>query len=586
MRLNFTIIILALLFLQTNIFLYAQPLTIDQPPKIELLPKFTTEESIKIKGKTLPLCTVVISGGSTVSQGLSDSHGNFEIGVFLNLGQENRLRIYCEYFGDRTPTTEVTIIQIKGAKVNITDEPIVQKEDIPKYTKDLEVVIKGIAPPLTVVTVIGGTSESSAFADANGNFEAKVFLKPDLINRLTIRAEDKDGFVTPPSIVEVVQILTPPPAPRVGKVISPTNINVQQIYGISRPGTTVVIKGGMYPVFADSDARGNFLATVSLRENTPNILSLSARDLAGNVSPDVETIIIHDSISPPPPIVKEYPRETVKLLAKVKGETESRTEIIFEGNALTKTDSFGDFEIDVPIKRYIRQKRVNEITLSSRDSAGNTSLPSIIKISHLPDIKRSAVEVSVGIHTFLPSEFFSKNREKFGISSFIGPSAEISYDFLFFRSTGPSLGITFGGNTSFKREIRFPALEAGEVGCQLEIEKCKTMILNTVYAFLEPKITALTEWFDFYISGGAGVMLLQKEAPEWNKVINIIEVDKGNFYTFAIKGSIGFRYFIREYLSLHIKSSYLTAKVKKVNEEGHEIDAGGIIVGGGLGFHF
>lgn len=567
------------------------------PPDVKPLPKFTTAMSIKLKGKACPLCLVTVTGGSSRTQAVAREDGTFEMDVFLKPDDENKLHIRAEARGRTSPPTVVSIIQIRSFKVSIGEKPFIETSMIPKYTKEFSVKIKGKTAPFALVEVKGGSSEASAFSDEEGDFEVEVFLKPDSLNVLRLTAEDMGGFISPPAVIKIYQSITPPPAPKIGRVTSPTNRKYQSIYGIARPGTTIIVTGGELPSAAKVKDNGEFAVKVALKENTINELRITARDQAGNISPYSEVIILHDSIPPPPPTIEDFPRETMDSRATIRGLAEPRCSVS-AGGVNIRASSYGDFGLPIKIKKYIRQKRVNKIMLFAEDAAGNRSIPSVVHIVYVPMIRRQAVEFLAGFHSFLPSEFFDANRDRWYLTTFFGPSAELSYDFLVRKGTGPSIGLVLGAYTSFERGIEFDFVDycireiregrGEECALKGDPRELKTMNLTSFYTFPEVKFVLLAEFFDFFVGAGAGLLSFIKDAPYVERKGESTTISKRQdvFHTLSYRISLGSRFFFSEKSSIIARASWIIARIKDVNEFGHDIDAGGALIFVGFGLHF
>ena len=88
-----------------------------------------------------------------------------------------------------------------------------------------------------------------------------------------------------------------PAAPILDTLPARTNRTVLSVSGQAEPGVRIDIVGGDSDVFGSATASGQFSVLVTLRSNATNILSVTAVDTEGNVSPAVTATMEHDNRS-------------------------------------------------------------------------------------------------------------------------------------------------------------------------------------------------------------------------------------------------------------------------------------------------
>ncbi|MBI5545796.1 MAG: hypothetical protein HY901_18050, partial [Deltaproteobacteria bacterium] len=162
---------------------------------------------------------------------------------------------------------------------------------------------------------------------------------------------------------------TPPPAPLLDPVVSPTNQNPTHVRGSAEPGTTVRVTGGVANASVEVGPGGAWLATVPLIPNAANRLAVQAVDPAGNASAARTAEIRHDGVAP-----------ILTVLEPGNGESREAITIAVRGT-LADEYSVGEVRINgVPVPlvggafatRVVLAEGPNEIALSASDAAGNS----------------------------------------------------------------------------------------------------------------------------------------------------------------------------------------------------------------------
>jgi len=77
---------------------------------------------------------------------------------------------------------------------------------------------------------------------------------------------------------------SPPAAPKIDPVTTPTPLNYQSIHGTADAGSIIHVTGGLAPGQTTADAKGNFCLRVGLNSSAMNTLSFTAQNGAGAVS--------------------------------------------------------------------------------------------------------------------------------------------------------------------------------------------------------------------------------------------------------------------------------------------------------------
>ncbi|MFK3940268.1 BapA/Bap/LapF family large adhesin [Pseudomonas monteilii] len=184
----------------------------------------------------------------------------------------------------------VEVVQVDAAG-NVSVDALVNAPDISAPAALTNVVINGDGqivtgkgePGATVfVRGLDGTELGSALVNANGSFS--VTLNPAQINAepLTINQEDPPGNEGP-AIDLIAPDLTPPAAPSELAL----SVNGLQFSGSAEAGSTVTVSAFDGRVLGRTvvNATGRFQLTLEQAQLDGQVLSVTARDAAGNVSP-------------------------------------------------------------------------------------------------------------------------------------------------------------------------------------------------------------------------------------------------------------------------------------------------------------
>ena len=164
--------------------------------------------------------------------------------------------------------------------------------------------------------------------------------------------------------------VTPPtPVLTLNQPQSHTNELAVTISGSTAANATLQISGGAAVVTATASASGTFNASVTLKANQENQISVVATNSAGGSSAGAVVTVVHDDIAP------EAPTPTVGRYAGADpfpftGTTEAGAEVTLTSaidSVQTTADTNGNFEQEIRLV----PEAVNEITLVAQDLAGN-----------------------------------------------------------------------------------------------------------------------------------------------------------------------------------------------------------------------
>jgi hypothetical protein len=159
--------------------------------------------------------------------------------------------------------------------------------------------VSGRVTDASTVTVKVNGGDTSV--DASGLFNASGVAIAEGLNQISVFARDAAGNESAATLSLVGRDHTPPAAPTLFAVTTPTRLAFQTIEGKAEPGAVVTITGGVEPVESNAAfGNGHFVANVKLSAGV-NTLSVVAADSEGNSSQPAQVSILSDPSAPPPP---------------------------------------------------------------------------------------------------------------------------------------------------------------------------------------------------------------------------------------------------------------------------------------------
>jgi gliding motility-associated-like protein len=233
------------------------------------------------------------------------------------------------------------------------------------------VAVSGTAEPGSTVTVtFPDGSIGTAVANASGNYGPITSLTPQTSGTITANATDVAGNVSPNVTAPYVDV-TAPLAPTITTVTANPNGTVA-VSGTAEPGSTVTV------TFPDgstgtavANASGNYGPITSLTPQTSGTITANAKDVAGNVSPNVTApyVDVTPPLAPTITTVTANPNGTVAVSGTA--EPGSTVTVTFpDGSTGTAVaNASGNYG---PITSLTPQTS-GTITANAKDVAGNVS---------------------------------------------------------------------------------------------------------------------------------------------------------------------------------------------------------------------
>ena len=171
--------------------------------------------------------------------------------------------------------------------------------------------------------------------------------------------------------------ISPPAQPTLNTLTSPTNISPQILSGTKETNTSIWINGiEVIPL----DLLTDWSYSYNLSEGTNNI-SITSRDAAGNKSASITTTIILDTSAPEAPTLNTVVSPTNISPQILSGNKETNSSIWINGTEVISINS--DIAWSYTFDLF---EGNNSISITSRDTAGNESLPIITTVEYDPNI--------------------------------------------------------------------------------------------------------------------------------------------------------------------------------------------------------
>ena len=188
--------------------------------------------------------------------------------------------------------------------------------------------------------------------------------------------------------------ITHPAQPTLGAVLSPTNVSPQTLSGTKESNTSIWING-VEVISVNSDSTWSY--SYNLSEGTNNI-SITSRDVTGNESAPITTTIILDTSAPGAPTLDAVVSPTNVSPQTLSGTKEANTSIWINGVEVVPLNSFTDWCYYLSLT-----EGANNISITSRDAAGNESSAVLTTIEYDPNIyvdKENTSGIEDGTQTY------------------------------------------------------------------------------------------------------------------------------------------------------------------------------------------
>ena len=158
--------------------------------------------------------------------------------------------------------------------------------------------VRGRVADTTAVSIT--LNNVAAVVASDGSFVVENVPVAEGENRFVVAAADAAGHIATADLVLSGKDRTPPPAPTLLPVNSPTRLDFLTLEGSAEPGSTVTVAGGAEPIVTRASmGTGMFTAIVSLARGN-NSFSVTAADPGGNTSAPAALSVVSDPSMQPP----------------------------------------------------------------------------------------------------------------------------------------------------------------------------------------------------------------------------------------------------------------------------------------------
>jgi len=204
-------------------------------------------------------------------------------------------------------------------------------------------------------------------------------------NNISVTSRDAVGNESLSVSTTIVLDTDTPEIPTLDAVVSPTNISPQTLSGSKETNTSVWINN-IEIITVNSSTNWTYDFNLSEGENN---ISITSQDSAGNESGEATAKIILDSILPTAPTLNEVITPTNISIQVLSGSKEASSSIWINGVEVVHLDSSVNWSCS-----YNLTEGNNDISITSRDAAGNESSPVTTTIEYDPNIYVNATNAT------------------------------------------------------------------------------------------------------------------------------------------------------------------------------------------------
>ncbi|WP_203289087.1 Ig-like domain-containing protein [Metabacillus sp. cB07] len=328
-----------------------------------------------VTGKTEGGATVTVKKGTAVlGENKAAANGDFSVNIQNKQTAGTVLSVYVkDAAGNQSPAASVTVAD-KTAPAKPTVNPV----------GDNQTVVTGKTEAGATITVKNGAAAlGDGKAAANGNFSVTIQTKQAAGTTLSVYAKDAAGNQSSASTITVSD-KTAPAKPSV----NPVGDNQTAVTGKAEAGSTVTVKKDTVALGeGKAAANGDYSVAIQAKQPAGTILTVSAKDAAGNQSA-TSTVTVTDKTAPAKPAVNPVgDNQTI-----VTGKTEAGSSVLIKKGtsalAEGKAAANGDFTLDLKSL----QTAGTLLTVFAKDASGNQSEPLTITVLDKTAPARPAVD--------------------------------------------------------------------------------------------------------------------------------------------------------------------------------------------------
>ncbi|MEH7308471.1 immunoglobulin-like domain-containing protein [Neobacillus drentensis] len=307
------------------------------------------------------------------TKGANDTNIKWSSNVPSIIGANGTVKRPSYVMGNRTVTLTATITKGNASTTKAFTVTVLRYESPIKLTvttksvDDNDTVISGKTEAnATVIVKNKGFQIGSGKANAKGDFSVK-FAAQKAGTTLSVYATNTIGNQSLTTTFTVAD-KTAPKAPKVNTV----DDNDRVFTGVTEPNAVITIKLGTKVIATGkADSKGVFQVKIA-KQKAGTMLTVTAKDLAGNVS-TFSKVTVLDRTAPTKPSITSLVGSS-KYVTEIKGKAEANAIVVIKvGNSVIakgKATSKGTFSIKLPKK----VKRGTTFTVYATDAAGNNSI--------------------------------------------------------------------------------------------------------------------------------------------------------------------------------------------------------------------
>ncbi|XKE94012.1 Ig-like domain-containing protein [Metaplanococcus flavidus] len=253
--------------------------------------------------------------------------------------------------GNVSITTAVTV-----SDVTAPSAPVIDK------VSDKSTSVTGTAEIGALIIVKSGYTELGTSAVKDDGSYSVTISKQKAGTKISVTATDKTGHVSEAASITVFDA-TAPDAPKVDEVTDQST----SVTGLGEIGALISVKVGTNEIgTAKVDSLGKF-SVVIVKQKAGSKLSVTAKDVAGNIS-DANVKTVLDVTAPTAPTVSKVTDKSTVISgeAEVNAFISVKAGTLRLGTATVKAD--GTYSVAIS-----KQKAGTELSVTAIDDAGNTS---------------------------------------------------------------------------------------------------------------------------------------------------------------------------------------------------------------------
>ena len=299
-----------------------------------------------LNGKLVLASTVSIDGSKS-SWIYSAGYGDYGQKIVKVLVSDGELQDYVQWnitISDITPPAQPTL------------NTVISPTNIPTQT------LSGNKESNTSIWV-NGAEVISINSDATWSHPYSL---SEGTNNISITSRDAAGNENLSIATNIILDTISPMVPTLNSIVSPTNISAQILGGTKEADTSILINGvEVIPINSETTWSYDF----ELIEGE-NSISIISKDIVGNESNEINTTVILDISAPAIPSLELVSSPTNISSQTLSGTKEANASIWLNGTEVVPLNSSTDWSYS-----YNLSEGNNDISITSRDAAGNESLP-------------------------------------------------------------------------------------------------------------------------------------------------------------------------------------------------------------------